>query len=165
MKRLVAVLATAILAMALGVCPALAAGPQRYHDTIVFSDTIDCVTFNPAWNFNDDFVDFYDVRGQAFTDGSGTVVSAVEHIEHHSNDVNSLTGFTLHEHNNFVARYDFVTGTVTLSGAINIMQRPGAGEVIHNSGHKVLDLETGAPIVERGPSMAGDIDFCAAVAP
>jgi hypothetical protein len=45
-------------------------------------------------------------------------------------------------------------------------QRPGAGEVIHISGHKVLDLETGEPIVIHGPDTQGNgEDFCAAVAP
>jgi hypothetical protein len=49
--------------------------------------------------------------------------------------------------------------------AINIMQRRGVGEVIHNSGHKIIDLETGEPLVIRGPDAASDEDFCAAVAP
>jgi hypothetical protein len=54
---------------------------------------------------------------------------------------------------------------VTLNGAINIMQRPGAGSVILNAGHKILDLETGTPFVLRGPDRADDEDFCRAVAP
>jgi hypothetical protein len=90
---------------------------------------------------------------------------AIDHIVHRSNDVNSVTGFTLHEHNHFVALYDFVRGTVTLNGAINIMQRPGAGSVILNAGHKVFDLETGTPRVLAGPDRADDEDFCRAVAP
>jgi hypothetical protein len=54
---------------------------------------------------------------------------------------------------------------VTLNGAINIMQRPGAGSVILNAGHKVFDLETGTPRVLAGPDRADDEDFCRAVAP
>ena len=90
---------------------------------------------------------------------------AIEHIEHHSNDVNSVTGFTLHEHNHYVVITDFMAGTVTINGAINIMQRKGAGSVIQNVGHKVFDLGTGEPLVLRGPNKADDRDFCAAVAP
>ena len=92
-------------------------------------------------------------------------IRAIDHIVHRSNDVNSVTGFTLHEHNHLVALYDFVRGTVTLNGAINIMQRPGAGSVILNVGHKVFDLETGTPRVLAGPDRADDEDFCRAVAP
>ena len=166
MKRPLAGLA--LIALTLGVATSSAAGaaPQRYAFAFEESDTIDCSTFNPAWTFSDDFVDFFNVRGQVWLDASGEPIRAIDHIVHRSNDVNSVTGFTLHEHNHFVALFDFVRGTVTLNGAINIMQRPGAGEVIHISGHKILDLETGEPLVIHGPdTMGGDEDFCRAVAP
>jgi hypothetical protein len=45
------------------------------------------------------------------------------------------------------------------------MQRRGAGSVILNAGHKILELETGEPLVIRGPDVADDEAFCAAVAP
>ena len=61
--------------------------------------------------------------------------------------------------------FDFVAGTATVNGAINIMQRRGVGEVIQRTGHKVLDAETGEPIILHGPDRADDADFCAAVAP
>jgi hypothetical protein len=127
--------------------------------------TIDCSEFNPAWTFNDDFVDFFDIRGQVFLDAAGQPVRAIEHVVHRSNDVNSVTGFTVHEHNHFTAQIDFVRGTQTLNGAINIAQRPGVGSVILNAGHKVFDLETGLPLLLRGPNRADDEDFCRAVAP
>ena len=157
----------AVLALALGAAasPAAGAAPERYTFDFVFSDTIDCSQFNPAWTFNDDFVDFFEGRGQVWLNAEGEPITAIEHIEHRSNDVNSVTGFTLHEHNHFVALTDFVNGTLTLNGAINIMQRPGAGSVILNAGHKVFDLETGTPFVLRGPDRADDEDFCRAVAP
>jgi hypothetical protein len=157
----------ALLALMLGVAtsPAAGAAPQRYTLAFQESDTIPCSTFNPAWTFNDDFVDFFNVRGQVWLDAAGQPLRAIEHIVHRSNDVNSVTGFTLHEHNHFVAKYDFVRGTVTLNGAINIMQRPGAGSVILNAGHKVFDLDTGTPRVLAGPNRADDEDFCRAVAP
>jgi hypothetical protein len=41
-----------------------------------------------------------------------------------------------------------------LNGAINIMQRPDAGNVNLNAGHKVFDLETGTPFVLSGPDRA-----------
>jgi hypothetical protein len=164
-KRLVVYLAVLALTLGVAASPAAAAAPQRYTFEDVQSDTIDCSTFNPAWTFNDDFVDFFSGRGQVWLDAAGRPIRAIEHVVHRSNDVNSVTGFTLHEHNHFVALIDFVHGTVTLNGAINIMQRPGAGSVILNAGHKVFDLETGTPFVLAGPDRAGDEDFCRAVAP
>jgi hypothetical protein len=84
---------------------------------------------------------------------------------HRSTDVNSVTGLALHEHSHFTAQIDFVGGTVTVNGAINIMQRPGVGSVILNSGRKIFDSETGLPLVLRGPDRADDEDFCRALAP
>ena len=161
------VVGLAVLALVLGVATAPAAGaaPERYTFEFVESDTIDCSSFDPAWTFNDDFVDFFEGRGQVWLDAAGQPIRAIEHVVHRSNDVNSVTGFTLHEHNHFVVMLDFVGGTVTLNGAINIMQRPGAGSVILNAGHKVFDLETGTPFVLAGPDRAEDEDFCRAVAP
>ena len=165
MKRPGLFLTFALFAFLAPTAAAAGATPERYTFEDEFSDTIDCSTFNPSWTFNDDFVDFFTGRGQVWLDAAGEPIRAIEHVVHRSNDVNSVTGFTLHEHNHFVARLDFVRGTVTLNGAINIMQRPGAGSVILNAGHKILDLETGTPFVLRGPDRADDEDFCRAVAP
>jgi len=165
MRRLLAGLAVTVLTWGVAASPAVAAAPERYTDHFEITDTIDCSTFNPAWTFNDNFVDFFDIRGQVWLDDSGQPVRAIEHIMHRSNDVNSVTGFTLHEHNHFTSQIDFVGGTVTFNGAINIMQRPGAGSVILNAGHKVFDLETGLPLLLKGPDRADDEDFCRAVAP
>jgi hypothetical protein len=142
-----------------------AAARERYTDEFDFEDTIDCSQFNPEWTFNDDFHDFFEIRGQLWRDDNGEPLRALEHVHHVSNDVNSVTGLTLHEHNHFTRLLDFVNGTVTLNGAINIMERRGAGQVIHVTGHKILDLETGEPLVIRGPDVADDEAFCAAVAP
>ena len=157
----------AILVLAIGVAasPAGGAAPERYTSEFVESDTIDCSSFDPAWTFNDDFVDFFKGRGQVWLDAAGQPIRAIEHVVHRSNDVNSVTGFTLHEHNHVTVTLDFVRGTVTLNGAINIAQRPGAGSVILNAGHKVFDLETGTPFVLAGPDRADEEDFCRAVAP
>jgi hypothetical protein len=118
---------------------AAGAAPERYTDHFEFADTIDCSQFNPAWTFSDNFVDFFDVRGQVWVSDAGEPLRAIEHIVHRSNDVNSVTGFTLHEHNHFTAQIDFIAGTVTLNGAINIMQRPGAGSVIREGGPPTRD--------------------------
>jgi hypothetical protein len=96
---------------------------------------------------------------------AGNPVRVIEHIEHHSNDVNRVTGFTLPEHNHYVVITDFRAGTVTFNGAINVMQRKGAGSVIQNVVHRVIDLGTGGPLALRGPNKADDRDLCAAVAP
>lgn len=152
MKRSLIGLAVLALGLTVAASPAAGATSERYTDEFVFSDTIDCSQFDPAWTFNDDFVDFFEIRGQRWLDDAGEPIRAIEHIVHRSNDVNSVTGFTLHEHNHFTAQLDFIAGTVTLSGAINIMQRPGAGSVILNAGHKILELDTGMPLVLRGPA-------------
>jgi hypothetical protein len=100
------------------------------------------------------------MRGQMTVDSAGNPASAIEHVVHRSNDVNTATGFTIHEHNHFTVKYDFIRNTVALSGANNIAQRAGRGSVIHTSGHKVIDLMTGEPIFISGPENADDIDFC-----
>jgi hypothetical protein len=155
----------ALLAFFAPAATAAGATSERYQFEFEESDTIDCSAFNPAWTFNDDFVDFFVVRGRVWFDDEGEVIRDIGHIFHRSNDVNSVTGFTLHEHNHYVVKFDFVRGTVTLNGAINVMQRPGAGSVILNAGHKVIDLETDTPIALAGPDRADDEDFCRAVAP
>ncbi len=164
MRRHHAVLAV-VAAAAVWPAGAVAAGPERFTDAFEFSDSIDCVQFNPAWTFNDDFVDTFEIRGSVWSDADGNPVREVDHVYHVSSDVNSVTGFTLREHNHFTVTTDFVAGTVTVNGAINIMQRRGVGEVIQRTGHKVLDAETGEAITVRGPDRADDADFCAAVAP
>jgi hypothetical protein len=165
MRRTAVAVIAAIAALALAAGPTQAAAPVRFTDQFVNSDTIDCSAFNPAWTFNDDFTDFFDIRGQIWFDDNGNPIREIDHVHHVSNDVNSVTGFTLHEHNHFTVALDFVNGTVTLNGAINIMQRRGVGEVIQFTGHKIFDLETGDPIELHGPDQADDEDFCAAVAP
>jgi hypothetical protein len=148
--------------------PSTSAAPSfPYAFDLQLSDTIDCSQFNPAWAFNDNFVDFFHVEGRVWLDQNGNPTRDIGHWFHVSNDVNSVTGFTLHEHNHYTLKVDFTADppTLTLSGAINIMQRRSVGEVIQNVGHKVINAETDEPIVLRGPNSADDQDFCAAVAP
>jgi len=155
---------TALLTLNI-VSPASAAGPERQTFSFIESDSIDCSQFNPAWQFSDDFVDFFDVRRSIYRDASGDVVRVVDHVVHRSNDVNSVTGYTLHEHNHFRAAFDLVARTVTFSGAQNVMQRAGVGSVIRYTGHKVFSFDSDVPLKFSGPSIADDEDFCRAVAP
>jgi hypothetical protein len=156
---------TALLGALWIVPTAGAATPQRFTDDFQVPGTIDCSQFNPAWTFDDNFIDFIHIDWTVFSDVNGNPLRQVGHVQHVSNDVNSVTGFTLHEHDKFVLIEDFVASTVTLNGAINIMQRRGVGSVVQAVGHKVLDAETGEPITLAGPTDGDDSDFCAAVAP
>jgi hypothetical protein len=51
--------------------PAAAAKPDRFVADFQFADSIDCSVFNPAWQFRDDFVDFFHDRGQVWNDAAG----------------------------------------------------------------------------------------------
>ena len=159
---LAAVVTTAMLALA---GPSAASTPQRFEFDFQEADSIDCAQFNPAWTFHDDFLDTFEIRGQLWRDANGDPLREIDHVYHVSNDVNSVTGLTLHEHNHYTVTIDFAAGIVTSSGAFNIMQRRGVGEVIHNSGHRVFDFVAGQDLAIRGPQHADDADFCAAVAP
>ena len=92
MRRLVAALAGTVLTWGIAASPAVAAAPERYTDHFEETDTIDCSEFDPAWTFNDDFVDVFDIRGQVWLNDAGQPVRALEHIVHRSTDVNSVTG-------------------------------------------------------------------------
>ncbi len=144
---------------------AVAAAPERESFSFVEADTIDCSQFDPSWQFHDDFVDFFTVRRSLYADASGDITRIVDHVEHRSNDVNSVTGYTLHEHNKFRLEFDLVAETVTFSGAINNMQRPGVGSVINYKGHKIFSFDSDVPIKDAGPNMADNEDFCRAIAP
>jgi hypothetical protein len=161
--------ALGVLLGALLTAPAAgAATPQRFTDDFQVPGTIACSEFNPAWTFEDNFIDFIHVDWTVFSDVNGNPLRQVGHVQHVSNDVNSVTGFTLHEHDKFVLIEDFAAGTITLNGAINIMQRRGVGSVIQAVGHKVFVDDAGGlgePITLAGPTKADDSDFCAAIAP
>jgi hypothetical protein len=81
----------AVIALALGVGASPAAAPPRSATSSISSksDTIDCSTFNPAWTFNDDFVDFFVVRGRVWFEQEGEPIRDIGHFVHRSNDVNT----------------------------------------------------------------------------
>jgi hypothetical protein len=159
---LAAIMGTAVLALA---GPAASSTPQRLKADFSESDSVDCSGFNPDWTFHDDFVDSFHIESDVWFDAEGNPVRVIQHVQQTSTDVNSVTGFTLHEHNHFTVQMDLLTRTAKSSGAFNIMERRGVGEVIHSTGHRLLDLATGEPLVIHGPVTASDADFCAAIAP
>jgi len=164
LRRLTLVLASAAAVALLATSVAFANTIERYSFSFTQGNHLDCSQFNPSWEFYDDYTDFYDVTGQAVLDDNGNVVSTLEHIHHVSNDVNSVTGLTLHEHNHYVVKRDFLKGLTTVDGAQGIMQRPGQGIVIHTTGHRAYTFADGL-IASGGPEMSSDEDFCRAVAP
>ncbi len=128
----------AVLALALGVAtpPAAGAAPERYTFEFVDSDTIDCSSFDPAWTFNHDFVDFLEGRGQVWLDAAGQPIRAIEHIVHRSNDVRSTSCSD---------------------------PAPAASSSPRATRSSISKPER--PFVLAGPDRADDEDFCRAVAP
>ena len=80
----------------------------------------------------------------------------LEHVHHVSNDVNSVTGLTLHEHNHFTVLLDFVNGTVTLNGAINIMNGEVPGRSSTSPATRSSTSRRVSRWVIRGPDVADD---------
>ena len=98
--------------------------PERFTLSFTTPGTVDCGTFQ------DEFTDFLEGKGTAYFDSAGNPIRIVIHWEHHSNDTNSVTGLTLHEHGHYTETIDLLAGTDTLTGNQEIMNRPGTGVVI-----------------------------------
>jgi hypothetical protein len=131
-RSVVAVLALGAVAM-VAASSASATPPTTTTFSFSNSGVIDCGTFV------DNFVDFFDVRETDFFDSAGNPTRIVSHIEHHSNDVNSVTGLTLHEHGHFTDTVDFVAGTETVTGNVEVANRAGRGVVVQDVGRFVFD--------------------------
>jgi hypothetical protein len=112
---------------------ALGATRERYEYDLQFDGVVDCGTFV------DNFTDFYHVRETDLFDDDGNLLSITYDAEHHSNDVNSVTGFAVHEHGHFHEVDDFIKGTYTITGAQEIANRKGSGVVIADVGRIVYD--------------------------
>ena len=131
------------LVLGVGLVGALAAAGQAVatpptHETLPpqeFRDFIDC------GSFQDNFVDFFNVVETTFYDSDGDRVRIVDHVEHHSNDVNSETGLTIHEHGHFTATADLIAGTVTITGNQEVANRRGVGVVVQDVGRVVFDSD------------------------
>lgn len=126
-----ALTATASVIGAGGAATAAAPTREPVHDSQAGS--IDCGTFH------DDFVDFYDGTVTTWYDEAGNPSRQVFHLTHLSNDVNSVTGKTIHEHGTFTETLDYVNGTDSVAGRLEIATVPGSGVVIQDAGRLVLD--------------------------
>ena len=132
----------AVTAVVFGVLSLSTAGAASLrppsHETLPlgeFPGVIDCGTFQ------DNFVDFFSGTQTTFFDANGDPTRLVSHIEHHSNDVNSVTGLAIHEHGHFTVTVDLLTGTATVTGNSEVANRPGVGVVVQDVGRAVLDAD------------------------
>ena len=99
---------------------------------------------------------------------AGNLIRIVIHWEHHSNDTNSVTGLTLHEHGHYTETIDLLAGTDTLTGNQEIMNRPGTGVVIQDVGRVVYDADGNLVFFAGGrkhsEELLGDQVLCQALA-
>ena len=91
--------------------------------------------------FQDNFVDFFDGMQTTFYDQTGEPARLVIHAEHTSNDVNSVTGFTVHEHGHLTLDIDLTTGTLTITGNQEIVNLPHQGVVLQDTGRVIFDAD------------------------
>ncbi|TML01082.1 MAG: hypothetical protein E6G41_17030 [Actinobacteria bacterium] len=162
MRLLVTVALAALLLLGASV-PAVAAPPT--HEALppeADPGTIDCATFE------DSFVDFFDGTVTTYFNRNGDPVRLVFHVEHHSNDTNSVTGLTIHEHGHFTVTVDLVNETVTMTGSQEVANRPGFGVVVQDVGRVVFDFEDNLLFFAGGTKhselFGGDQVLCDALA-
>jgi hypothetical protein len=156
------VLAAALAALALaGTQGALAAAPTPIAFSFSQDGVIECGAFQ------DQFTDFYTVEGLIFADADGATTRVVLHYDHASNDVNSVTGLTLHEHGHYTVVIDLVAGTITTTGNQGVITRPGAGLVEQGTGRRIYDMNNVRLFFAGGrqhnPIFSGDEDYCDAL--
>jgi hypothetical protein len=132
---------------------ASATPPTTVQYTAQPSGTIDCGTFS------DNFVDYFTITETTFYDAQGNATRVVDQITHTSDDVNSVTGFTLHEHGHITFIFYPATGELVIDGLSQIMTRPGYGIVVAFVGRVVFDGE-GNIIQISGHIQSDDQDYC-----
>jgi hypothetical protein len=118
--------------------------------------------------FQDNFLDFFTGTQTTFYDANGEPVRIVIHADHTSNDVNSVTGFTVHEHGHLTVTMDLITGTVTVTGNQEIVNLPHEGVVLQDTGRVIFDAE-GALVFFAGgrkqsETLQGEEIFCGILA-
>ena len=100
-------------------------------------------------------------------DTDGTLVGAMYHVEHHSLDVNSVTGASLAEHGQSTEIDDYVNGTFTLTGAREVANLPHRGVVVQDTGRIVLDAAFDVLFLaggrQRGSAWFGEQVWCDAL--
>jgi hypothetical protein len=164
-RRATAMVGGLALASALGLFgPAAASATAPERTAFFFSNpgVTDCGTFE------DQFTDFFDAKAVTYFDSAGNPIRFVIHWEHHSNDTNSVTGLTLHEHGHFTERIDLLSGTDTITGNEEIMNRPGTGVVVQDVGKVVYDADGNLIFFAGGRKhsevLLGDQVLCEALA-
>src|SRR3954467_4981375 len=115
--------------------PAAAASVERVPFEFHGTGTVECGTFQ------DNFIDDFTGTATPFSGAAGEPTRLVLHLTHTSTDSNSVTGLTLHEHGHFTQTIDLVTGTSTLTGNQEVLNRPGYGAIIQDTGRQVYDAE------------------------
>jgi hypothetical protein len=156
--------AVAVMGVFVLASPAGASAPATERFTVSFTTpgTVDCGTFQ------DQFTDFLDGAGTAYFDSAGNPIKIVIHWKHHSNDTNSVTGLTLHEHGHYTDSIDLLAGTDTITGNEEIMNRPGTGVVVQDVGKVVTDADGNIVFFAGGRKhsevLLGDQVLCKALA-
>lgn len=127
-----------------------------------FHGVIDCGTFQ------DNFVDFFSATLTTFFDANGDPSRLVFQVEHHSNDVNSVTGLAIHEHGHFTDTVDLATGIESVTGNSEVANRPGVGVVVQDVGRAVFDANGNLVFFAGGRNhselFGGDQVLCDALA-
>ena len=141
---------------------ASAMAPERTAFSFSNPGITDCGTFE------DQFTDFFDAKAATYFDSAGNPIRFVIHWEHHSNDTNSVTGLTLHEHGHFTEKIDLLSGTDTITGNEEVMNRPGTGVVVQDVGRVVFDADGNLVFFAGGRKhsevLLGDQVLCDALA-
>jgi hypothetical protein len=135
MKRRIRLAIAGVAATLLLAIPSAASAQPPVRESASFTDS----DFIQCDGFQDQFTDFFDAKAATYFDSAGNPIRIIVHWEHHSNDTNSVTGLTLHEHGHFTETDDLLTGTATITGNQEIMNRPGSGVVVQDVGRVVFD--------------------------
>jgi len=151
--RIAAIAVAAWAASMLTPAAASATAPTTIQFTDQGSGTIDCGTFS------DNFVDYFTITETTFYDEQGNMTRVVDQVVHTSDDVNSVTGFTLHEHGHATLTFYPATGEFIVDGLALVMTRPGYGIVVIEVGRIVLDAD-GNVVQIAGPNRLDDQDYC-----
>jgi hypothetical protein len=156
--RLALALTATLIGLLASATAASATSPTREPISAASPGVVEC------GSFQDNFVDFFRGTRTTFYDANGEPVKVVIHAEHTSNDVNSVTGFTVHEHGHLTVTIDLITGTVTVTGNQEIVNLPHEGVVLQDTGRLVLDAEGSLVFFAGGrkqsENLQGEEIFC-----
>lgn len=145
-----ALAATCALAPA---APAEAAGKQRVlAERFVepYEFAIDCADFGPY-----DFENLVDgvqrIRVVDVFASDGTLLETEFHIALRETNTNSKTGASVPVKGTVREVWHYASNTRTISGSVWMVNQPGQGLVVHDSGRITLDLDTDEPSFIAGP--------------